>query len=99
MWFQRVLRPWALALVLGTSLAAIAASPQHEPPRPEWQRDVSEEKPTKLHLTAGEHDATMRDGINFSVDRPVPAGVHRVRIVVRDNQSGVVDSLTIPVAP
>jgi hypothetical protein len=62
-----------------------------------WQRDTSEGIRTKLRLTPGEHDTVMRDGVNLSFDRAVPAGVHKARIVVRDNQSGAVGSLTVPV--
>jgi VWFA-related protein len=64
----------------------------------EWQPDASQEVAVKLHLTPAEHDTAMRDGVSLSVDRPVPAGARKVRIVVRDNQSGAVGSLSIPVA-
>jgi len=64
----------------------------------EWQHDVWQDPPAQLHFTPAERDTVMRDGVNLSSDRLVPAGVHKVRIVVRDEQSGVVGSLTVPLA-
>jgi VWFA-related protein len=63
-----------------------------------WQTDLTEEIPIDLHLTAQEHDAILRDGVLLSFDRPVRAGASKIRIVVRDPQSGAVGSLTIPVS-
>ena len=63
-----------------------------------WQPDNSEGIQTKLRLTPAELDTVMHDGVNLSFDRPVPASVHKTRIVVSDNQSGVVGSLTVAVA-
>lgn len=64
----------------------------------EWHPDPSPEIPVRLDLTPAEHGAIMRDGVLLSLDRPVPAGVHKIRIVVRDIRSGAVGSLTVPVA-
>ena len=61
-----------------------------------WQR-TSEGIQTKLRLTPAEHDTVMRDGVSVSFDRPVTASIHKARIVIRDNQSGAVGSLTVPV--
>jgi len=62
-----------------------------------WESASAPEIPTQLHLTRAEHDAALRDGVGVSLDRPLPAGVSKVRIVVRDVQSGAVGSLTVPV--
>jgi len=64
----------------------------------EWQPNLSPEIPMQMHLTPTEHDTIMRDGVSLSLDRPVPAGARKVRIVVRDTQSGATGSLTVPVA-
>ncbi|MDR3701088.1 MAG: VWA domain-containing protein [Candidatus Sulfopaludibacter sp.] len=64
----------------------------------EWQPEASQEIPTELHLNAAEHARILRDGVVLTLDRPLPAGVRKVRIVVRDKQSGAVGSLSVPVA-
>ena len=63
-----------------------------------WQTGLTEEVPTDLNLTTREYDAALRGGVALSVDRPVPAGASKIRIVVRDPESGAVGSLTVPVA-
>lgn len=63
-----------------------------------WQPDISEEIPIQLRLTGGERDQVVRDGVDLSYDRPVPAGASKVRLVVRETQTGAVGSLTIPVS-
>jgi len=63
-----------------------------------WQLDLTEELPTDLQLTTEEHDAIMRDGVRLSLDRPLRAGASKMRIVVRDPESGALGSLTVPVA-
>src|SRR5208283_1804513 len=62
-----------------------------------WQLDLTEEVPTDLQLTSQEYDAVMRGGVRLSLDRPVRAGASKMRIVVRDPESGAVGSLTVPV--
>ncbi len=64
----------------------------------EWEHEVWQDSPTQFHFTPADRDTIMRNGLDLSSDRPVPAGVHKVRIVVRDEKSGVVGSLTVPVA-
>jgi hypothetical protein len=63
-----------------------------------WQTDLIDEIPIALNLTASEHDAILRNGIVLSFERTVRPGTSKVRIVVRDPQSGAVGSLTVPVA-
>lgn len=62
-----------------------------------WQPDITEEVSSKLNFTSQEHDAILRKGIIMVFDRPVRTGASKVRIIVRDPQSGAVGSLTIPV--
>jgi VWFA-related protein len=64
----------------------------------EWQPEASPEMPTDLQLNAAEHERILREGVALTLDRPLPAGVRKVRIVVRDKQSGAVGSLSVPVA-
>jgi VWFA-related protein len=64
----------------------------------EWRPDAAKGIRTKLRLTPGEHDTIMRDGVNVSFDRQVPTGVHKVRIVICDNHSWAIGSLTVPLA-
>jgi VWFA-related protein len=64
----------------------------------EWQPDVSLGTLTQLHLSQTERDAVLRDGVDLSFNRSVPSGARKIRIVVTDNQSGAVGSLTVPVA-
>jgi hypothetical protein len=62
-----------------------------------WQTDLIDEIPIALNLTASEHDAILRNGVVLSFERTVRPGASKVRIVVRDPQSGAVGSLTVPV--
>jgi VWFA-related protein len=57
-------------------------------------------KPSSLTLdvTAQQYESVSKDGISVSVELPVPAGVHQVRIVVVDTKANQVGSLTVPVA-
>ena len=64
-----------------------------------WQSEASVEIKRPLHLNAAELDAARRDGVALSFDRPVAAGVRKLRIVVRDTPTGNVGSLTVPLAP
>jgi VWFA-related protein len=63
-----------------------------------WQPEASQEMPTDLHLDAEEHERILRDGVVLTMDRPLPEGVRKVRIVVRDKQSNAVGSVSVPVA-
>lgn len=63
----------------------------------DWQPGVSEMAPVELRLTTQQRDAILRDGMLLSFDRPVPVGASRIRVIVSDNQSDAVGSLTIPV--
>jgi VWFA-related protein len=63
----------------------------------DWQSGISEMAPVELHLTTQQRDAILHDGVVLSLDRPVPEGASRIRVIVQDNQSDAVGSLTIPV--
>ena len=65
----------------------------------DWDKDVSSETRKPLRLTPETREAILRDGVVIAFERPVSAGVHKIRVVVRDVQSGAVGSLTVPVVP
>lgn len=65
----------------------------------EWQQSTSEAIPAQVRLTSENRESMLRDGFDLSFDRGIPAGVRKLRIVVRDAHSGAVGSLTIPLEP
>jgi VWFA-related protein len=50
-----------------------------------------------LDLTAAQHDKVMKEGIPMSQDHPTTDAVRRVRIIVLDQNTNEVGSLTFPV--
>ena len=62
-----------------------------DPSERSWEYYTTEWKPA-------ERATIVRDGVNLSFDHLVPAGIHKDRIVIRDNRSGAVGSLTVPLA-
>ncbi|MGD0868369.1 MAG: VWA domain-containing protein [Bryobacteraceae bacterium] len=65
----------------------------------DWDKDLSPEARKSLRLTPETREAILREGVVVTFERPVSAGVHKMRVVVRDAQSGAVGSLTVPVVP
>ena len=54
-------------------------------------------QPAALSLSPEDYKRLEGPGIGFTLPIPIPAGTTRVRIVVRDNSSGQVGSLDVPV--
>jgi len=50
-----------------------------------------------LHLTREQHDAVMKDGVPMEQDHALAAGVQKLKVIVLDNSTTTVGSLTIPV--
>lgn len=50
-----------------------------------------------LDLTAAQHDAVMKEGIPLSQDHPTSDAVQQVRVIVLDQNTNAVGSLTFPV--
>jgi VWFA-related protein len=50
-----------------------------------------------LELTSAQHDAVMKEGIPLAQDHPTTDAVQQVRIIVLDQSTNAVGSLTIPV--
>lgn len=60
-----------------------------------WE-PVAPEAPVRLNLTAVQREDVLRNGVIISRERPFPAGVQKVRIIVHDFTSGALGSVTIP---
>jgi len=63
-----------------------------------WQADSTAAIEAKLHLGPENRDNLLRDGVAVTFDRPLPSGARKMRIVVSDERSEAVGSLTIPLA-
>jgi VWFA-related protein len=50
-----------------------------------------------LDLTSAQHDAAMKEGIPLSQDHPTTDAVQRVRLIILDQNTNAVGSLTVPV--
>jgi VWFA-related protein len=50
-----------------------------------------------FELTAAQHDAVLKDGVPLSQDHPTTDAVQQVRIIVLDQNTNAVGSLTFPV--
>lgn len=68
----------------------------------EYQDDgtMRQSKPAtlSLHLTRAERDAAFKDGYAVTEDLAIAPGVEKVRAIVFDPASGVIGSLSIPIA-
>ena len=62
-----------------------------------WRPDPSQEIAFPLALTAEQRQAVLAQGITLYLDRPLLPGTSKLRVVVRDVQSGAVGTLTVPV--
>jgi VWFA-related protein len=56
-------------------------------------------QPADLSLSPEDYKKLEATGIGLSLPLPVPAGTVRVRVVARDNASGQVGSIDVPVTP
>ncbi len=52
---------------------------------------------SSIHLTREQRDAAMKDGIPIAQDHPINNSIQKVRVIVLDQGSNTVGSLTIPV--
>jgi VWFA-related protein len=59
--------------------------------------DVPLDSPA-LNLTEAQHDKALRDGLTLRFPMKMPAGAATLRVLVRDEASGNMGSVTIPVA-
>ena len=50
-----------------------------------------------IHMTREQRDAALKNGVPVAQDHPLPAGVQKVRVLVLDQGSSTVGSVTIPV--
>ncbi len=50
-----------------------------------------------VHLTREQRDAAVKDGVPAALDHPLPAGVQKIRVLVLDQGSSTVGSVTIPI--
>lgn len=52
-----------------------------------------------LHLTQANHDRVVKWGLSVDLRKPVDPSTSQLRVVVRDNPSGGLGSVTIPLGP
>jgi len=50
-----------------------------------------------LELNGEQHDKAMKDGLSFSLDHPLGNSVERVRLIIMDQSTNQIGSLTFPV--
>ena len=50
-----------------------------------------------LHLTREQHDSAMKEGVPLQQDHALAAGAEKLKVIVLDNSTITVGSLTIPV--
>lgn len=62
-----------------------------------WRPDRSQEVAFPVALSKEQYAVVLRQGITLLLDRPLPAGVSKLRVVVLDVKSGAVGTLTLPV--
>lgn len=58
---------------------------------------ASESQQISMHLTKERYDLLMKNGLIWERDLPIVAGVAQLRLVARDNGSGSVGSVSVPV--
>jgi len=63
-----------------------------------WVGDFEFMKKVTINLTQQRYESASRDGMVFSRTLDVPPGASRLRILVRDQTSGQIGSLTIPIS-
>jgi hypothetical protein len=50
-----------------------------------------------LELTAAQHDAVLKEGIPLAQDHPTASGARQVRVIILDQNTNEVGSVTFPV--
>jgi VWFA-related protein len=50
-----------------------------------------------IHMTREQRDAALKGGVPVAQDHPLPAGIQKVRVLVLDQGSSTVGSVTIPI--
>jgi VWFA-related protein len=53
---------------------------------------------SNIHLSREQRDAAMKEGIPIAQDHPINDSIQKVRVIVLDQSSNTVGSLTIPIA-
>jgi len=61
-------------------------------------RTATEPVIVNVNLTSDQFDAAVKSGYPINVDQTVPAGTSKVRVVVQDAPTGIIGSLSVPIA-